>query len=329
MRGISLSRKFLWALGLLSMMCVLITGCASTSATRDDAVLSSERDDAVLSSEEDAIAVPTGDPTRPSDLLVSFLLPASSQDLRNSLAVQRADGRLRADALGSCMDEQGFSLSFHSTVPPDSVPRIYHFPDLASITKYGFFEDPETISEGDQLVAQASDALIGEEGGGSPPLGPPPGGMSADEAEALQQSYSACLSKLEEAGASPLETFRQRQDALYTQWMELVLSLDRSDAIVAAQQTWVDCMQRLGWDVEAEDQFFAALDGQILNSTDSGEQERIELSARQHYVTCTEGMEQVRRPVREQARGGFIDENFAVLVEAEREFRTVLEQLAG
>lgn len=294
------------------------SGCATTAP---------QREEAITSEGGNLIAVPTGDPTRPSDLLVSVLLPASSSDLRSTQPLERSDERLRADAVEKCMAERGFSLSFHGSVPPDWVPRVFHFPDLESIRTHGFVEPREATSEGDRLVAAASDGLGGEEGGGGAPAAALPEGLTAGEAEALVQSHAACSARADTT-TSPLQAFKERHDSLYTQWMEGVLSLDRSDAIVVAQERWVACIRDQGWDVDSEDRFFAELDARRLASSDAEASASVDRSARQPYITCTRALENVRRPLREDARDTFVDRNFAGLMEAEFAFRQVLEALS-
>jgi len=217
--------------------------------------------------------------------VVGALFPTSSADKDSWVDLYSVFGRVMYLHYIECMGEAGFEIDPLEDKTDGFHNRYFDFPDLEAIAEQGF---SNTYMESDPLE---------------------------DVPLELHDQYRKDDRDCILAYVDPSDQIRDASNALSSQWSNELRSIESSAEIVEQFEIWAQCMTDGGRPVESHRGFFADLEGALfplMDSLDPADWEGAraeELAAAELYVACMRPLEEVRQPMRDDARRKFLEDN--------------------
>jgi len=217
--------------------------------------------------------------------IIGALFPTSYSDADSLIDLYSVFGRVWYLYHVDCMRDAGFEIDLPESETSGFHNRFYDFPNLEAIAKQGF-----------SVSYEESDPLE------NVPIG-------------LQDHYMETQRACDFAYVDPSDQIWDASDLLVRQWYEEIYVVDSSPEIVEQFEIWAKCMTDGGHPVESHESFFPELDSALFTLEDSldpadWEKARIEeLAAAELYVACMRPLEEVRQPMRDDARREFLEDN--------------------
>lgn len=214
-----------------------------------------------------------------AELMTRLLLPASTDDRRESEKLAAFVSAVRTSAASECLVDRGYGpwldAGHLALLPRDSHRR--------------YFEEPASLRHSGLTGAGA-------------PVNLPPEASVDPQPDAPSGAISDCMRRGDEQ-TRPLETMK----SFLMAWDQRVAMLESSPQLRPAQDAWVACMNDLGYDIRSEDEFIGGSD-RVLQEAGSTEAIRAtDLERGADYADCLEGgLFQARIDVRTAARVDFI-----------------------
>ncbi len=251
-------------------------------------------DEAVDAAEDVGSASPADDSGEIQEIsidVIGYLFPATAADASNLFPLGRLFGAVTHAALSECMGRAGFE--YPPFKPEQYVPRFFDFPDLDTIAEIGF-----GMVHGIELEPD-----------------PEPDPFEALVPPELRDQFMLDLRACYDEADDPMQQISEASSGLEDQWSNELFDIDSSPAIVEQFQLWRQCMAEGGRPVKSHEDFFAELDGILLDLLDDLEPADLaaaraeDLAAAKLYVVCMEPLEEVRQPLRDAARRQFLEDN--------------------